>query len=205
MENNRWRYEDGLFQSTKPIDVASLDGSFELWFDIDERFSNLPQPSSKQWTAWNEFCSLEPDVIRQSFVTGLSDLAQRMDRLPDNAKPGFGPTIDPKVMAKEAREAASALKDSDKPMGKQPDLVFKCDSLVIPLQDNAPVNFVVINFQIGIGKCPDRSYGHELEALFCNGCLLFIGENSGLWTRTDWIDDFNRSDFDPDTAVHPYW
>ena len=55
--------------------------------------------SSKQQAAWDEFCGIDPQVMRQSFVTGLFDLARRMDMLPDDAAPQFGPTIGPKALA----------------------------------------------------------------------------------------------------------
>jgi hypothetical protein len=29
-----WKYEDGVYAADKPIYVASLDGSFEMWFDV---------------------------------------------------------------------------------------------------------------------------------------------------------------------------
>lgn len=198
-----WKYEDGLFQTIEPIFVATMDGYFDVWFDVEGQLLN--QPSPKQWAAWDEFNNIKPEVMRQEFITGLSDLAQRMNNFPVDAKSGFGPTIYPKVIAKEAREVSCIRKDTNKTLGKQPNIVFKCDSIVVPLQDKSPACFVEINFQIGVGKRPNKSYGYELEALFCDGHLLFIGENSELWTRTDWIHEFNVPDFDSNTAMHPYW
>lgn len=203
--NNSWVYEDGLYQSIEPIPVFSLGGSFDVWFDVEERLIDQQSPSSKQQATWDEFCNISTEVMRQQFIKGLADLAQRMDELPDTAKPQFGPAIYPKVMAKEIREALSIFNKTSDPIGKQPDSALICDSIVIPMQDNAPVGFVVVNFQIGFGKRADKSYGYELEALFCNGDLLFVGESSGLWTRIDWEHRFNISDFDPNTAVHTYW
>jgi hypothetical protein len=205
MKDSAWKYEDGLFQPTGLIYVDSLDGGVDMWFDVEERLLNQPRPSSKQWAAWDEFCRIDLEKMRQSVVKGLFDLAQRMELLPNDAKPQFGSTIRPKVMAKEARKAACVLNETDINLGKQSALIFKCDSLVVPSQDKAPVRFVIMNFEIGGGKRSKASYGYELEALFCNGFLLFAGENSGLWTRADWTYCFDAPDFDPVAAVHPFW
>ncbi len=76
--------------------------------------------------------------------------------------------------------------------------LLKCSSVVVPLQDKAPVRFIVMNFEIG-----HRSY--EMEAVFCNEKMLMVGENSGVWTRLEWINEFNIPKFNIETALHPYW
>lgn len=65
---------------------------------------------------------------------------------------------------------------------------LKCSSVVVPLQDKAPVRFIVMNFKIG-----HRPY--EMEAVFCNEKMLMVGENSGVWTRLEWINEFNIPKF----------
>ena len=75
---------------------------------------------------------------------------------------------------------------------------LKCNSVVVPLQDKAPVRFIVMNFEIG-----RRPY--EMEAVFCNERMFMVGENSGIWTRLEWINEFNVPMFNIGTALHPYW
>ena len=55
-----------------------------------------------------------------------------------------------------------------------------------------------MNFEIG-----HRPY--EMEAVFCNEKMLMAGENSGVWTRLEWINEFNIPKFNIETALHPYW
>ena len=84
------------------------------------------------------------------------------------------------------------------PLGKMAKSTLKCNSVVVPLQDKAPVRFIVMNFEIG-----RRPY--EMEAVFCNEKMLMVGENSGIWTRLEWINEFNVPMFNIGTALHPYW
>ena len=55
-----------------------------------------------------------------------------------------------------------------------------------------------MNFEIG-----RRPY--EMEAVFCNERMLMVGENSGIWNRLEWTNEFNIPMFNIGTALHPYW
>ena len=43
------------------------------------------------------------------------------------------------------------------------------------------------------------------KLFFCNEKILMVGENSGVWTRLEWINEFNIPKFNIETALHPYW
>lgn len=44
----------------------------------------------------------------------------------------------------------------------------------------------------GKWKYDYKFYQFEMEGLFCNGQLLFVQENSGLWSRLEWEEEFNQ-------------
>lgn len=117
--DGKWKYDYKFYQfeSVEPIFVASMQGNYDVWFDIMNQY-----PSAKQIAAWNEFCNLSH----------------------------------------------------------------------YPLQEKTQSHFVLMNFELGSGKIPNQSYGFEMEGLFCNGQLLFVQENSGLWIRLEWEEEFNQ-------------
>lgn len=190
-----WRLgEWNSYETEKPINIDSLGGDFDAWFDVGDKLF----PTDKQISAWMEFCRITQTSMKSMLIERLTKLSEQMELLPARAKPEFGPIIRPTVVARNARKTIDALSKSRKPIGKQSKSIFLCNSIVIPLQDKAPVRFVVMNFQIGRGR-------YEFETLFCNGKMLMVGENSGLWTRLDWNDEFNVPNFKAETALHPYW
>lgn len=185
-------YADGLYQPVKPIAIPSLGGRCAMWFDVEEQ--SRPYFSPKQLSAWNEFCHIDAQKMRQWFAIGLCNMAHQIATSPKND--GM-PSQNSDDMAADLQETAAYLEKKHTPLAAQSPLIFACDSLVVPVQDRTAVRFVVVNFQIAVGKNQLRPYGYELEALFCDGRLLFIAENSGLWTRLEWNDCFNVPDFDP--------
>ena len=102
------------------------------------------------------------------------------------------------AISRNAKRSIEAVRHSRKTLGKVAKSTLKCNSVVVPLQDKAPVRFIVMNFEIG-----RRPY--EMEAVFCNERMLMVGENSGIWTRLEWINEFNVPMFNIGTALHPYW
>lgn len=198
---NVWEYADGLFQSKDPIFVAPIGGKYDVWYDV----GGVQAPTAKQIAAWEEFCGLRPDAVKKQFIIALNTFADKMSSLPKEERAKLGPCYSPQTMKKVANETAEFLHGANRSLGEMSYSVFSCNSLVIPSQEDAPCRFVLINFEVKSGEIPGQSYGYEMEALFCDGQLLLIGENSGIWTRLEWENEFNISDFDPKNACLPYW
>lgn len=190
-----WRIDDwGLYATKSPICINSLGCDLNAWFDVDgESF-----PTDKQLAAWMGFCNINPNEMKEMMIDGLTKLANEMDVLPNDVEPEFGPIFRPMVISRNAKRSIEAVRHSRKTLGKVAKSTLKCSSVVVPLQDKAPVRFIVMNFQIG-----RRPY--EMEAVFCNERMLMVGENSGIWTRLEWINEFNIPMFNIGTALHPYW
>jgi len=195
LDRSLWSINDmGLYATQHPIYINSLDGNFDAWFDTDgESF-----PTNKQLIAWAGFGNINSNEMKEMMIDGLAKLADKMDVLPDDAEPEFGPIYKPMVISKNAKRTIEAIRHSRKSLGKMAKSTLKCNSVVVPLQDKAPVRFIVMNFEIG-----RRPY--EMEAVFCNEKMLMVGENSGIWTRLEWIYEFNIPEFNIETALHPYW
>ncbi|GAA6256438.1 hypothetical protein F070042J6_22900 [Bacteroides sp. f07] len=190
-----WRIgELGLYETEHSININSLDGDFVAWFDVGDENS----PTEKQLAAWEEFCKINPMNIKEMIIEGLVKLSRQMNLLPADINPQYGPGYNPKVVSRNAKKAIEAMSKNNKSIGKQAKSVFQCNSIVIPKQEKSPVRFIVMNFEIG-----RRPY--EMEAVFCNERMLMVGENSGIWTRLDWIYEFNIPNFKAETALHPYW
>ena len=136
--------------------------------------------------------------MKEMMIDGLTKLANKMDVLPNDVEPEFGPIYRPMATSRNAKRSIEAVRHSRKTLGKVAKSTLKCNSVVVPLQDKAPVRFIVMNFEIG-----RRPY--EMEAVFCNERMLMVGENSGIWTRLEWINEFNVPMFNIGTALHPYW
>lgn len=196
-----WEYKDGIFQSKEPVLVASMGGKYDIWYDV----SDYQVPTAKQIVALEEFCSIKPCNLAKQFIKALNTFADKMSSLPKEEIPGFGPSYCPQTMEKAANETAAFLRSANKSLGEISDSVFMCDSLVIPLQEYAPCRFILMNFEVKRGKVLGQSYGYEMEALFCDGQLLLVGENSGLWTRLEWENEFNIADFNIKNACPVYW
>lgn len=196
-----WEYADGLFQSKKPVVVASVSGKYDVWYDV----SGYQSPTAKQLAAWKEFCSLQPKDLTKQFITAFYAYADKMNTLPKEETPKLGPCYSPQTMKKAADETAVFLQGTTQSLEEISNPIFICDSLVIPSQEYAPCRFIMMNFEVKRGKVLGRSHGYEMEALFCDGQLLLIGENSGLWTRLEWENEFNIPDFDKKNASLPYW
>ena len=190
-----WRVDDlGLYAAKSPIHINSLGGNFDAWFDMDgESFL-----TDKQLTAWTEFCNINPMDMKEMIMNGLIKLADKMDALPNDVELEYGPIYKPIVISRNVKRSVDVIKHSERPLGKMAKCTLKCSSVVVPLQDKAPVRFIVMNFEIG-----HRPY--EMEAVFCNEKMLMVGENSGVWTRLEWINEFNIPKFNIETALHPYW
>lgn len=198
---NLWEYADGLFQSKEPVLVPSVGGKYDVWYDV----SGKKAPTSKQIAAWGEFCGLRADAFKQQFILALNTFADQMSLLCKEEMPKLGPSYSPQIMRDAAHETAAFLHCTNQPLGEISSSVFIFNSLVIPSQEDAPCHFVLMNFEVKSGKVPGQTYGCEMEALFCDGQLLLIGENSGLWTRLEWKNEFNRADFDKKKACSPFW
>ena len=155
-------------------------------------------PTDKQFAAWMGFCNINPNEMKEMMIDGLTKLVDKMDVLPDDVEPEFGPIYRPMAISRNAKRSIEAVRHSRKTLGKVAKSTLKCNSVVVPLQDKAPVRFIVMNFEIG-----RRPY--EMEAVFCNERMLMVGENSGIWTRLEWINEFNVPMFNIGTALHPYW
>ena len=185
-----WQIDDwGLYTAKSPIYINSLGSDFNVWFDVDgESF-----PTDKQLVAWAGFCNINSNEIKEMMIDGLTKLVDKMDVLPNDVEPEFGP-----IYSRNAKRSIEAVRHSRKTLGKVAKSTLKCNSVVVPLQDKAPVRFIVMNFEIG-----RRPY--EMEAVFCNEKMLMVGENSGIWTRLEWINEFNVPMFNIGTALHPYW
>lgn len=194
-DRSLWRIGDwGLYETKYPIYINSLGGDFQAWFDVDgENF-----PTDKQLVAWEEFCKINPEDMKAMMIDGLAKLVDKMDALSNGVKPEYGPIFKPTVISRNAKRTIEAIRQCRKPLGKIAKANLKCSSVVVPLQDKAPVRFIVINFELG--RQP-----YEMEAVFCNEKMLMIGENSGIWTRLEWINEFNIPMFNIETALHPYW
>lgn len=190
-----WRIDDwGLYATKSPIYINSLGSNLNAWFDVDgESF-----PTDKQLAAWMGFCNINPNEMKEMMIDGLTKLADKMDVLPNDIEPEFGPIFRPKVISRNAKRSIETIRLSKKTLGKMAKYTLKCSSVAVPLQDKAPVRFIVMNFEIG-----RRPY--EMEAVFCNERMLMVGENSGVWTRLEWINEFNIPMFNIETALHPYW
>lgn len=154
-------------------------------------------PTNSLLHGWG-FCNINPNEMKEMMIDGLTKLANKMDVLPNDVEPEFGPIFRPMVISRNAKRSIEAVRHSRKTLGKVAKSTLKCSSVVVPLQDKAPVRFIVMNFQIG-----RRPY--EMEAVFCNERMLMVGENSGIWTRLEWINEFNIPMFNIGTALHPYW
>lgn len=196
-----WEYTDGLFQSKQPVFVASMGGKYDVWYDA----GGHQFPTAKQLVAWDEFCSLQPYDLTKQFIIALNNFSDKMSSLPKEETPKLGPCYHPQTMKKATNETATFLQGVNQSLGEISSSVFMCDSLVIPSQEYAPCRFILMNFEIKRGKVIGQSYGYEMEALFCDGQLLLVGENSGLWTRLEWGNEFNISDFDYKNAASPFW
>lgn len=190
-----WQIDDwGLYTAKSPIYINSLGSDFNVWFDVDgESF-----PTDKQLVAWAGFCNINSNEIKEMMIDGLTKLVDKMDVLPNDVEPEFGPIYRPMAISRKAKRSIEAVRHSRKTLGKVAKSTLKCNSVVVPLQDKAPVRFIVMNFEIG-----RRPY--EMEAVFCNERMLMVGENSGIWTRLEWINEFNVPMFNIGTALHPYW
>lgn len=190
-----WKIDDwGLYTAKSPIYINSLGSDFNAWFDVDgESF-----PTDKQLVAWAGFCNINSNEMKEMIIDGLAKLGDKMDVLPNDAEPEFGSIYKPMVISKNAKRSIEAIRHSRKSLGKMTKSTLKCNSVVVPLQDKAPVRFIVMNFAIG-----RRPY--EMEAVFCNEKVLMVGENSGIWTRLEWIYEFNIPKFNIEAAFHPYW
>lgn len=190
-----WQIDDwGLYTAKSPIYINSLGSDFNVWFDVDgESF-----PTDKQLVAWAGFCNINSNEIKEMMIDGLTKLVDKMDVLPNDVEPEFGPIYRPMAISRNAKRSIEAVRHSRKTLGKVAKSTLKCNSVVVPLQDKAPVRFIVMNFEIG-----RRPY--EMEAVFCNEKMLMVGENSGIWTRLEWINEFNVPMFNIGTALHPYW
>ena len=190
-----WQIDDwGLYTAKSPIYINSLGSDFNVWFDVDgESF-----PTDKQLVAWAGFCNINSNEIKEMMIDGLTKLVDKMDVLPNDVEPEFGPIYRPMAISRNAKRSIEAVRHSRKTLGKVAKSTLKCNSVVVPLQDKAPVRFIVMNFEIG-----RRPY--EMEAVFCNERMLMVGENSGIWTRLEWINEFNVPMFNIGTALHPYW
>lgn len=144
---NLWEYTDGLFQSKEPIFVACVGGQYDVWYDVNDQ-----APSAKQIAAWEQFCSLEPCNLRKQFIQALDCFADKMNALPKGEIPKFGPSYYPIAMKKIANETAIFLCGTNQLLGEINHSVFMCDSLVIPLQEQAPCHFILMNFEVKIGR-----------------------------------------------------
>lgn len=190
-----WQIDDwGLYTTKSPIHINSLGSCFNAWFDVDSENC----PTDKQLAAWTKFCNINPNEMKEMMIDGLTKLVDKMDVLPNDAAPELSPIYRPMVILRNAKRSIEAVRHSRKTLGKMAKSTFKCSSVVVPLQDKAPVRFIVMNFDIG-----RRPY--EMEAVFCNERMLMVGENSGVWTRLEWINEFNIPTFNIETALHPYW
>lgn len=192
---SRWQFDDlGLYATTSPVKINCLGCETDAWFDVDgERF-----PSDKQLAVWKAFYNIDTAEMKYMMVEGLTKLAEKMDALPYDIEPEFGPIFRPMLISRNARRTIDAIVHSKKALGKMAKSTLKCISIVVPSQDKAPVRFIVMNFEIG-----RRPY--EMEAIFCNETMLMVGENSGIWTRLEWINEFNVPMFNIAAALHPYW
>lgn len=190
-----WQIDDwGLYTAKSPIYINSLGSDFNVWFDVDgESF-----PTDKQLVAWAGFCNINSNEIKEMMIDGLTKLVDKMDVLPNDVEPEFGPIYRLWRFREMPKRSIEAVRHSRKTLGKVAKSTLKCNSVVVPLQDKAPVRFIVMNFEIG-----RRPY--EMEAVFCNEKMLMVGENSGIWTRLEWINEFNVPMFNIGTALHPYW
>jgi len=213
-ESMRWTYKEGLLIASHPVMVHSLGAEMQVWVNVEvpedlKSGSGLagspkfvpphPRPSAKQRDAWHQFDNVRPEQMRQMLADGLRRLADRMDGVPPGSEPEFGPVHCPEEVSKASRNAASMLDGCT--IQEVPGCQWS--HMMIPHQQDAPVHFVLLHFTIASDVRPP--WGYELEALFADAQVVFIGEDSGLWTRTEWEYDFNAPSFDPATAAHPYW
>ena len=212
-EPAHWSYDEGLIMPSQPVLVHSLGADMQVWVNAElpeemkygSPFSSPKwapahaQPSEKQQAAWRQFDAVPPEQMKRVLAGGLRRLADRMDALPPGSEPEFGPSYYPEEVSKASRNTASML--DSRTIQEVPGCQFS--HVMIPHQQNAPVQFVLLHFAIACDTEPP--WGYELEALFADAQIVFIGEDSGLWTRTEWEYDFNSASFDPATAVHPYW
>lgn len=160
-----WQIDDwGLYTTKSPIHINSLGSNFDAWFDVDgESF-----PTDKQLAAWMGFCNINPNEMKEIMINGLTKLVDKMDVLPDDVEPEFGSIYKPMMISKNAKRSIEAVRHSRKTLGKVAKSTLKCNSVVIPLQDKAPVRFIVMNFEIG-----RRPY--EMELFFVmKGCLWSV-------------------------------
>lgn len=199
--DDKWEYDDnfGLFQSIEPIFVVSMQGRYDIWYDVTEQ-----HPSTKQIAAWNEFYNLSPGELRKQFIAGFANFDKKISALSKNSELTCSSFYNPKIIKKAVQKTIFALQKSDLPLGNMDSSVFRCDSLVIPLQEKCQCHFVLMNFELGVGL-PDKPDGFEMEGLFCNRKLLLTQENTGLWTRLEWEEKFNTSLFEPATVHYTYW
>lgn len=197
-----WKYEADfyLYSSVEPVFIGSIQGQCSALFDVTEQ-----RPSKKQIAAWNEFCNLSPHDLREQFILGFINYGKRLDRLLKDPNLEFSSSYNPKLIKKLVRKTILTLLKSQLPLGKNESSAFHCDSLIIPRQEESKCHFVLVNFFLRRGKVPRQPYAYEMEALFCDGKLLFMGENSGLWTRLEWENEFNTSLFEPTVSHPPYW
>ena len=82
-------------------------------------------------------------------IDGLTKLVDKMDVLPNDVEPEFGPIYRPMAISRNAKRSIEAVRHSRKTLGKVAKSTLKCNSVVVPLQDKAPVRFIVMNFEIG--------------------------------------------------------
>lgn len=83
-----WQIDDwGLYTAKSPIYINSLGSDFNVWFDVDgESF-----PTDKQLVAWAGFCNINSNEIKEMMIDGLTKLVDKMDVLPNDVEPEFGP------------------------------------------------------------------------------------------------------------------
>jgi hypothetical protein len=60
--------------------------------------------------------------------------------------------------------------------------------VVIPHQDRTMLRLVCVHIEIESAEAGRDAY----EAVFADEELVYVGEDSGLWTRTEWAEDFNQ-------------
>ena len=94
-------------------------------------------PTDKQLAAWMGFCNINPNEMKEMMIDGLTKLADKMDILPNDVEPEFGPIYRPMVISRNAKRFIEAVRHSRKTLGKVAKSTLKCSSVVVPLQDKS--------------------------------------------------------------------
>jgi hypothetical protein len=110
-----WQIDDwGLYTAKSPIYINSLGSDFNVWFDVDgESF-----PTDKQLVAWAGFCNINSNEIKEMMIDGLTKLVDKMDVLPNDVEPEFGPIYRPMAISRNAKRSIEAVRHSRKTLGK---------------------------------------------------------------------------------------